>query len=28
VHDIKDWNGIPGDRLNPGEKLIIYSKNI
>ncbi len=28
VHDIKDWNGIPGDRLNPGEKLVIYSKNI
>ena len=28
VHDIKDWNSIPGDRLNPGEKLIIYSKNI
>ena len=28
VHDIKDWNGIPGDKLNPGEKLIIYSKNI
>ena len=28
VHDNKDWNGIPVDRLNPGEKLIIYSKNI
>jgi len=28
VHDIKDWNGIPGDKLSPGEKLIIYSKNI
>ena len=28
VHDIKDWNRIPGDKLNPGEKLIIYSKNI
>ena len=28
VHDIKDWNRIPGDKLNLGEKLIIYSKNI
>ncbi len=28
INDIKDWNRKPGDKLNPGEKLIIYAKNI
>jgi LysM repeat protein len=27
VNDIKEWNSKPGNKLNPGEKIIIYSRN-
>lgn len=27
VNDIKEWNSKPSDKLNPGEKIIIYSRN-
>jgi LysM repeat protein len=27
VNDIKEWNSKPSNKLNPGEKIIIYSRN-
>ena len=27
VNDIKEWNSKPDNKLNPGDKIIIYSRN-